>query len=306
MSNRLPDQIDRLFTLAEDMIDGLAAAGAAAGVAQNTAPVLQGALDAARSAEAAFQAARAAKIARTAEQTVADSNGKAFIAGAKRLLANYLGGQWGAAWAQAGFANGSLETPAALGERQSLLAALRDYFAAHAAQENAPLGLTAAAAVAVFDALSAARAAVHAALQALGQARDGREAAVEALRRRMRGLVTELETLLEDADPRWYAFGLNAPGDPATPGIPEGLVLTAGAPGAGTLFADWADSRRAARYRVWLRKPGEADFSPAATVSESDALLTGLPAGAPLTLRVTAANDAGESLPGAEAAITLS
>ena len=36
---------------------------------------------------------------------------------------------------------------------------------------------------------------------------------------------------------RWYAFGLNPPGAPAMPDIPEGLVLAGS--GAGAVAADW-------------------------------------------------------------------
>ena len=32
--------------------------------------------------------------------------------------------------------------------------------------------------------------------------------------------------------PPSYAFGLNRPSDPATPGVPDHLVLTAGGPGS--------------------------------------------------------------------------
>jgi len=67
----------------------------------------------------------------------------------------------------------------------------------------------------------------------------------------------------------------------------------------------WPDTRRADRYRVWLKKPADADFAPVATTAESDATLTALPVGVPLQLQITAANDAGESIPGPMSAITL-
>ncbi len=304
--NPIPEQNNRLFTLAEDMIDGLTTTGAAVGVAQNTAAVMQAALDAARTAETAFQAARQGKLTATTAQTIADSNAKAFAATAKRILVPHLGATWSTVWAQVGFVNGTIETPKTIAERLALIASLRDYLASHTAQENAPLGITAAAAGTLFTTFSTARAALNTAMQTLGNARQARDAAIGTLRIRARGLVTELATLLDNTDPRWYAFGLNAPGDPETPGIPEPPTLTAGAPGSGILIADWPDTRRADRYRVWLKKPADPAFLPVATTAESDTTLTILPIGISLQLQITAANDAGESSPGPTATITLS
>jgi hypothetical protein len=108
------------------------------------------------------------------------------------------------------------------------------------------------------------------------------------------GLIAELEQLLPDDDPRWYAFGLNPPAAPATPEVPDGLVLTPGEPGI--LHADWADTPRAQRYRVWKQVVGtDEDFVAALTVNDSDATLTALPSGATVRVRVTAVNEAGES-----------
>jgi hypothetical protein len=55
-SNRLPDPLNRLFTLGEDMEDGLHAHEAAAGVKQNKEVDVRADLGAARAAENEFQA----------------------------------------------------------------------------------------------------------------------------------------------------------------------------------------------------------------------------------------------------------
>ena len=39
-------------------------------------------------------------------------------------------------------------------------------------------------------------------------------------------MVTELDTLLADDDPRWHEFGLSMPSDPDTPEAVESLTLT--------------------------------------------------------------------------------
>lgn len=304
--NPLPESLDRLFPLATDMIDGVTTIGTATGVVQNTATVLTNVLTAARSSEAAFQAARLAKIDATTAQTMADSNAKTFIATAKRILIPHLGATWSTAWAQVGYVNGSLEMPSLLNERFTLLGTLRTYLVAQPAHENAPLGITAAAAQLLITASSAARSALNAALQNLATARLAREAAVSTLRTRMRGLISELATLLPADDARWYTFGLSAPGDPETPGVPAAAILTPGISGSGLLFLDWPDTRRTDRYRVWQKKPGDPAFTAVATVSESDATFSAQPIGILLEFQITAINAAGESVPSAVSSITLS
>jgi hypothetical protein len=279
--------LDRLFALGEDMADGLSAHEAEVGVKQNQAADVRRDLTAARTAENQFQTKRRDKTAATTAQTVADSNGKALIATAKGVLENYLGKKWSPAWAAAGFGNNSTAIPATLEQRQSCLAALKTYFTANPAHQNAPLNVTPAQADARFTALKDARSAANAAANAAGAAKAARESAVAALRNRLTGLIGELDQLLEGDDPRWYAFGLSRPADPETPGVPDNLVLTAGP--AGTVLADWADARRAARYRVFKQVVGtDPEFVPAVTVTDSDATLTGLPTGSTVNVRVSA------------------
>ena len=305
-SNELPDSNDRLFTLASDMIAGATTIGPATGVVQNTAAVLTTCLTAARKSEADFQKARQDKKDATAAQNTADSNTKAFIATTKRVLIPRLGANWSTAWAQVGYVDNSLATPTSLEKRFNLLGTHRDYLAAHPDHENAPLDITAADAQTLHAESATARAAVKDALKNLTLARRARETAVDGLRTRMRGLITELDTLLPDDDPRWYVFGLNAPADPETPGTPDAPTLTPGLPGSGLLFLDWPDTSRSDRYRVWQKLPGETAFTPVATVTESDATLTALPLATLLEFQITAVNEAGESVPSPVSSITLS
>lgn len=303
-SNRMPDQNNQLFALAEDMADGLNLHQTPIGIKQNLESSVRTDLTAAQTAETNYQAKRQAKVVATTAQTVADSNGKAFIATAKRVLENYLGAQWSQAWATAGFVNGSTAIPSKIEERQSCLSALNAYFAANPTHANPPLNVTAAQANNLMQALSTARSNVHNAATQVGTAKAARDTTIESLRNRMRGLVTELDQLLSDDDPRWYAFGLNRPSDPETPGIPDGLVLTPGP--TGSVLADWADARRADRYRVFKQVVGvDADFVAVTSVTESDATLTGLPSGSTVKVRVTAVNAAGESQPSNEAQVVV-
>ncbi len=304
--NPLPESFSRLSTLATDMIDGCTKIGTATGIVQNTAIVLQTALDTASASETTFQSARTAKGTATTAHTTADSNIKSFVSTAKRILIPRIGAAWNTDWAEAGFVNNTIETPGTYDERFSLIAKLVKYFSDHPTYENAPLEITSAEAATLHTAANNARSTLAAALTHLANCRTARETAMENLRTRMRGLISELDTLLPDDDPRWYRFGLNAPGDPETPAIPAASTLTPGISGSGLLFLDWPDTRRTDRYRVWQKKPGESAFTPVATVTESDATLTALPAGILLEFQITAVNDAGESVPSPVSGITLS
>jgi len=274
-SNNLPRGIDALLTLAEDMADGLNTHAVAIGILQNTEAKVRTDLLAAATAETSFRNAQTAKIGLTTTQTVADSNGKAFIGITRDVLAVTLGGQWSQVWEATGFPNQSLAIPAKIGDRQALLAALQAYLTANPAKENAPLGVTAALAGTRFTALSDARSAVNAGLVESGQKKVLRNTAETNLRTRLRGTIDELDQLLDDLDPRWYAFGLVPPGLSDQPDQPADLVLTAGA--SGVVLADWSDAARAVAYRVYKQLVGsDPDFTLAVTVSDSDTTLSGM------------------------------
>jgi hypothetical protein len=303
-SNPIPDKLDSLLSLAEDMADGCEQHQGDIGIAQNTETVMRNTIAATRTAETAFGAAQVAKKNTNTALQVADSNGKAFIADARRRLSKFFGESYSTEWSAAGWPNGSTSTPPKQDERMNLLASIRDYLTATPAHASADMGVTAAIAEARFQAVSDARMAAALASQDCGERKNLRDAAVANLRKRARGLIAELETLLADDDPRWHAFGLNLPGETGLPDVPENLVLVAGDPG--TVFADWSDARLAERYRVFQQIIGtDPEFVAGQTVYDSDATLSGLPVGATLRLRVTAANSEGESLPSTEVEIVV-
>jgi hypothetical protein len=298
-SNVLPSGLDALFTLAEDMADGLNAHAAAIGILQNTEAKVRADLLAAQTAQNNYVASRAAKIGLTTAQTVADSNAKAFIGITRDVLAVTLGGQWSQVWEATGFPNQSLAIPAKIDERQALLAALQAYLTANPTKENAPLGVTAAQAGTLLTALSDARSAVNNGLVENGQKKALRDTAERTLRTRLRGTIDELDQLLDDNDPRWHAFGLIPPAQIGPPDRPANLVLTQGV--AGSVLADWADSARAVAYRVYKQVVGvDPDFVLAVTVSDSDCTLSGLPSGATVKVKVVAVNADGDESPPSE------
>lgn len=306
MNNTLPGARPALFALGEDMADGLHNHEAAIGIKQNLEVDFRVDLAAAKAAESTYATAKSAKDGLATNLRVADSNVRAFLKAGRAVLVQSLGEDWSAAWETTGFPNQSTAVPGSQDERFTLCGALQTYFTANPGMEvNTPvLIVTGSKAMLLFTALSDARTAVNDGITAAGQKKALRDAAEEVLRTRMRGLITELGQLLDDTDPLWDAFGLNEPGADSTPDVPEALAVIAGV--AGTLLADWAAARRAARYRVWIMiLTVDTDFRAVATVTDSDATLAGLPSGQTAKVRVTAANDAGESLPSTEIQIVI-
>lgn len=293
-SNPIPSLRDDLLALAEDMADGLQTHGATIGVAQNTEAIMRAAITAARNADAAAGTAKDARQNASDAVNVADAAASDFIGKARGVLAQFLGNRWSAAWEPTGFPDQSTAVPRTQDKRLNLCASLQIYLTSVPAHEIAALGVTAALAGARFTALSDARDALAQATADQTTALEARDTAEANLRKRARGLVNELETLLGPADARWHAFGLSRPADPDTPEPVTAVTLTAGAPG--TVVASWPRAPRATRYRVYQQIVGvDPEFENRDTIREEELLLTNLPSGQTVKVYVVSANDAGEA-----------
>ena len=305
-ANPIPDALPQLFALTEDAADGAHGHGAAIGLKQNTEAAIRADLATARAAQTAYGNAKTAKDTFNTNLRIADSNGRAFIKAASALFSQTLSEGWTAAWEATGFPNTSTAVPTTQDERLTLLASLKSYFTANPTSEvNTPkLILTAAKADALATALSDARSAVNDGSTDAGTKKTARDNAAAALKTRISGLIGELGQLLDANSPVWDAFGLNEPGASSTPDVPESLVVTPAF--AGALHLHWADARRATRYRIWKQVVGvDANFTTIATVTDPDATLEHLPTGKTVKIQITAANDAGESGPSAEASAVV-
>jgi hypothetical protein len=286
------------------MCDGAHEHEVAIGIKQNTEAVVRPALDAARGAESTFGQCQVLRKAANAALTTADNAAKVFINRSKKRLSIFLGESYSTEWGAAGWPNNSVAMPSTQDERFSLVNSLKLYLTKNPTQESADMQVTAALALACHTTLSGARTALDQKVTESGQAKATRDAAEANLRKRMTGMITELETILGPDDPLWHAFGLNRPADEDTPEAPSFTTATAGGPG--TVLVDWDDPLRAERYRVWILVVGvDTDFRPVETVYDSDATLTGLTSGSTVKIRVTSANAAGESQPGPVAEIVV-
>lgn len=292
-SNALPSDVNLLLAKADAMAAGLHDHEMAVGILQHTEMKLRANIAEVMSKRLAYDATIAAGEGLYQNQSLTDNYVKTFIKTTKNVLAATFGSTWSQVWEPTGFPNQSLAVPTTLDERLSLLGSLKMFLTANPGSANAPLNVTAARATILFEELSDARNAINANLTLRAQKKLERETAVTALRVRMRGVIDELDSLLEDDDPKWYQFGLVPPGEEDAPEVVTNLILTAG-PSPGMVLGDWPNSARAAYYRVYAKVVGVDDnFHLVASPSDSDCTLTGLPSGSTVQIYVVAVGETG-------------
>ena len=295
MKNPIPSALDDLFAFAEKAADGLHALQSSLGVMHNTETLTRADLDAARSANNSYQAAKTARLAAYDAQNTADENATAFILAARDSLKATLGQKYSQAWNEVGFI-GSLAVPETLSSRVSLVKSLELYFAAHPAQQIASRNITDERAQTLHSALSTAISAVNAAWADQRDTKSARDTAALTLQNRLRKLYRELQQFLSDTDPRWLEFGFNVPADSELPDAPEDLLVAPSV--SGHLLARWSAAPRALRYHVFKQVVGaDSGFVYAATVNDPSADMNTFTPGTHVKVRVAAVNEAGESQP---------
>ncbi|MBI5775512.1 MAG: fibronectin type III domain-containing protein [Verrucomicrobia bacterium] len=302
--NPVPDEQDDLLSLCEDLADGCNLHETTIGILQNKEAVIRAAITALRNAESEFGTAKDARQDAFEALQTADAVAEDFLGAARGVLVRFLGNRYSTAWEPTGWPDQSTAVPHSQEKRMNLCASLKIYFTNVPAHENAPLGVTAALADAKFQAVSNARQGVGTAENNQTTKKQARDTALKGLRKRARGLIEELGTLLADDDGRWHAFGLSMPSDPDTPEIVAAVTLTAGT--AGKVIVTWPRAPRATRYRVFGKVlTVDPDFVQRAMVHDREVTLEGLPGGQTLQIYVIAANDAGEAQPSGTESIVI-
>lgn len=303
-SNPTPDNPDVLRALADRIADGCHTHEVGIGIQQNKETVIRAALNALAAAETDAGLKKAAVATAHTAHDAADATGLTTLTNCKLRLAQKLGQRWSAAWEPTGFPGASTAVPHTQDLRFTLLGALKNYFTAVPANESAEMGATAALCDAAWTAVSDGRQALADAETALETSLNARDATVAALRKRVRGLIGELETLLSDEDPRWEAFGLNIP---ANPSAPEPVaVVTAAALGNGRIEVAWEYAVRAIRYRVETFIVGvDTEWQNKTNAKDLEVILKNYVAGQQVKVRIVAGNDGGDAAPSPEASVVV-
>ncbi len=255
---------------------------------------LSSALNTARANRSAHvAAARATRVAASKQKNVRLA-AIAFVTSCRDALTPALGRHWSNAWIPAGWKNHTLAVPRTLDDLVQLLEDLHQFLTNDARLEDPDNLFTAEEVQGWLTRLEAAETELSGAKTAQRAAKTAREAAESTLLGQTRGLVSELELILPQSDERWIEFVSEVPSDEQRPEPVEGVVLTGGAPGE--LDVDWEASPRAERYQVCIKVTGvDTEFRHVLTVRDTNATLTGLTPGADVTVRIVAANVAGEA-----------
>ncbi len=303
-SNPTPDNNYILRALADIMADGCHTHEVAIGILHNKEASMRAAIAALGQTETQLGIKKYAVSTAYASLQAADDAGVLCLTNCKLWLAKKLGQRWSPAWEPTGFPGNSTAVPETQDLRFTLLDSLKNYFTAIPANENAGMDATAALCEAAWTVISDARQAVANAESALTTAFNNRTAATDALRKRVRGLITELEALIADDDPRWEDFGLNIPANPSSP---ESVAsVTAAALGNGRIEVSWPYATRATRYRVETFIVGvDTEWQNKASAKDLEAIIKGFTAAQVVKLRIISFNDGGDAPPSPEAQVTV-
>jgi len=303
-NNPTPDNENVLLALNEDLADGCHLHEVTIGLKQQTEAVMRAVGAGVKSAKMALGAANGLVDAKYDLLQAADDAGKVVIKNCRLRLVKVLGGSYNSGWQEAGWPNQSTAIPETQDERFTLLGALELYFAAHPTAESVDMEATAAICHAAQEAISGARQGVNTAEAALNAAKKADAAAVKTLRKRVRGLIVELGTLLADDDARYEEFGLSIPANPHAPEAIASLTVTA--MGGAKVFVEWPYAKRMTGTRLVLKRVGvDEEFVSIGTVDGLEKMLTGQTVGQTLQLQVIAYNDGGDAAPSPVASVVV-
>lgn len=297
-SNPTPDPIDELVAAGEDMCDGLEQHEVILEITQNTFAKTRADLDVLIAAMNAQSAAEGAQPAAYTALRTADSNGKGFIAAFIKVASITLGGEWSDGWLATGLPDNTVGVPGTQDKRFTALAGIKAYLTANPTMEVSTPKVTVTAALAgtLHTAISTARQGVNGALNLTKTKVMAKDKAEDAFRKRYRGVIKELEDILEDDDPKWYDFGLSRPADPAQPGQPA--IVHGTALGGSRVLVQTDGARRANSFNFY-KKIVNVDPEPVKLLNDKGKQQTfeGLPVGATIEFTITGVNDAGEGPP---------
>jgi|JI6StandDraft_1071083.scaffolds.fasta_scaffold22878_2 hypothetical protein len=305
--NPTPEDDEVLEALTLEIANGAHDHEVSVGIKQNTEVVMRAALAAAIAAKEDRGLKDIVVNEKYALLHVADVAGEAVLKDCRLRMVKLYGGQHNLNWELAGWTGNSTAVPDTQDKRFTLLNSQKNYFTTHPAAESVDMEATAAICGAAHTAISNARSAVNTAEFNQDAAVKAHKAGYKSLRKRVRGFITELGTLLADDDPRYILFGLNVP---ANPTAPEGIAsLTATTPATGSIHLVWPYSTRMTGTRLMTKRTTGAEIDPdfinAGTTEGLEKTLSGFTPGVVVEIKVVAYNEGGDGPDSPVASVTI-
>ncbi len=295
-TNPTPDDDDVLISLTEDLADGCHLHEVALGIKQQTEAVMRAVLLAGKTALLGLGTAKVLRGQKEGLLDTADAAGTLVLKNCRQRMVKLYGPDFNANWEAAGWPNGSTAVPRTSDDWFTLLGAMDLYFQATPAAESDAFDATAAICQTAHEAVSNARGALNVAESGVTTAKNTLVTTMKTLRKRVRGLIVELGTLMAEDDPRWEDFGLNIPANPSAPEAIEDLTLTTLS--GGKVLAQWPYATRMTGTRIMLKRVGEDDEpASAGTTGGLEKVVPGLTVGQTIEAFVIAYNDGGDAPP---------
>jgi hypothetical protein len=293
MKNPISQTIAGLVLQTSNVITGLQTHGGALTLSTATAAGLAADLALLKAAQNGCNAAKAELAMRRLTVNNLLKGARRFVTVAREVLKMHLGSTHSAVWIEPGFIHG-LRIPSRVDELIQILNALAAYFAVHPDHENAQMGVVGATYTSMAGDLAAAHGAVNTQKTVVQNAMDARDEKADAIRATIRKLIKELSIHLDPMDNRYLSFGLNRPGQLATPDVPQNVVVTLVGENAVSLRC--AKAPRAQHYRLWKKVVGvDEDFIAVGSSADVDFAINNLPANATVEIAISAVNNGGES-----------
>lgn len=302
-SNRIPDSLEELMSLAEDAADGAHQLEDTIGLKQNKETNIRADLAELVACKNAYDSKAGDAPAKETAVRVARSNARFALIAARDNFKRFLGAKPSAAWQTAGWPNDSIAVPATSEKLLPLLQSVKAFLIANPTRQIADMQLTPAAFDTLHTALSDAVSGRHNHNSDTGTSKDQRDACHQKLRTRLRGLIDELTQLLEPLSPNWLAFGLKRPGAPDSPETVENTHATA--LGGGRVRIQSDPAARAEYYQIWAQIGAETEFHLADSPQEPDKILEDFTVGATVKLKVRAVNETGPGRFGEEIQVVV-
>jgi hypothetical protein len=294
MENPISGTISGLMNQISNAIGGLERHGADLNINVVTAAGLTAELNLLKSAQTSclFAQSELSTRRKIFKQLFVDA--RRLLTLARELLKPHLGTRHSWRWIEAGLAK-SLAIPTEFGEMLGMLNGMAAFLEKHPEHENAQVQVLASKFAQLAINLAAADAAIHEQKSTYALALTHRNGKAKQIRHMLAALIKAMRIPLDPMDDRYVAFGLNRPGQKATPAAPENVAATVTEDK--TIAVKWPKTPRARYYRVWARVIGvDQELIPVGTPADPDFTLERLPHPAEIEIAISAVNDGGESV----------